>query len=698
MAEGTETEAQEHAYAYFDRDLSWLSFNYRVLQEAGDKHVPLYERIKFLAIYSSNLDEFFRVRVAGLRSLIEIDKKKINKQLGLKPKKLLKTILEQVNKELNEFGRIKREEIIPELKNNNIVLYRGEPVREEHKGEMKHYLMSKILSYLQPVLMSDDVEQKEFLENRALYFAIALDKTNEEGVEEDVYAYLNIPTDHLPRFSSLSKLGDTYYYIAVDDIIRENLNYLFPGYTIKGCYSIKLNRDAELNIDDEYSGDLVDKISKQIKKRDLGLPTRFLYDSAIPKPFLKFLQDKLGLNKVDMVAGGRYHNMNDLFGLGNPLRPNLENEDLPVIHKKGLDQHVSIFDAISEKEYMLHFPYQSYDYVLQFFNHAAIDPNVEEIKATFYRVASNSFIINALISAAKNGKKVTVFVEIKARFDEANNLKWAAKMEEAGVKIIYSIPGLKVHAKVALVYRREKSGEQVGYAFFGTGNFNEKTASIYADHGLLTADKTMTDELNEVFVYLDERKEIKPFNHILVSQFNLQPQFLAMIDREIEHVRNGKKAHITIKVNNLEDEVMINKLYEASEAGVKIDMLVRSICRIVPGVKGMSENIRVIRIVDRYLEHARVFVFHNDGSDDLYMGSADWMRRNLYRRIEVVFPIYNPALKAEIQKMIELQLNDNTKACLLNEELENVRVKRDSASIRAQTDFYKWLRARESEE
>lgn len=677
---------------YFDRDLSWLSFNERVLMEAADTAVPLYERIKFLAIYSSNLDEFFRVRVASLRSIVDIDKKKINKRFNRKPKKLLHDVLQEVHRQQEQFGNIKKEVILPELRKNNIILYRDEPILKEHDQFVERYFKSKVLSYLQPIIMTRKKSRAPYLDNRALYFAIIL---KDKATGKTDYAHLNIPTNHLQRFVELPKVNDCYYFIAIDDIIREKVDFLFPSYSIEGIYSIKLNRDADLNIEDEYSGDLVKKIRKQIDKRNLGMPSRFLYDQDMPEELLNFLVKNFKLEEDDLMPGGRYHNMYDLFDLDNPLKPKLENPWLPTIRKECLEENPSVFKAIDEKDVMLHFPYQSYDYVLRFFNEAALDTQVEEIKVTFYRIAPDSFISNALISAANNGKEVTVFVEIKARFDEENNLKWAAEMEQAGVKIIYSIPGLKVHAKVAVVCRRQEDGTFKRYGFFGTGNFNEKTATIYADEALLTCNQEMTEELDHVFQYLYDREPIPPFKHLMVSQFNITDRLTELIDREVENVKAGGKGLITLKLNNLEDHVMIDKLYAASQAGVKIELIIRAICCLRPGIKGVSENITVRRIVDRYLEHSRIFYFYNNGMDDVYQGSADWMRRNLYRRIEVVFPVYQKDLKAEVLKLIDVQLRDNVKACFLDENLNNVRIDNGLAKVQSQLSFYHWLEEQE---
>ncbi|MGK7391533.1 MAG: polyphosphate kinase 1 [Candidatus Cyclobacteriaceae bacterium M2_1C_046] len=678
---------------YIDRDLSWLSFNERVLMEAADPNVPLYERIRFLGIYSSNLDEYFRVRVAALRSVVDIDKKKINKQFETAPKTLLKKILTTVNRQQQEFGRIKKEEILPELKKNGITLYRNQAIKKAHKDYLEHYFKSKILSYLQPVIISGDMAAPPFLENRALYLITELERRNDC---DKCYGKVKVPTDHIERFIELPEINDQYYFIAIEDVIKENLDFIFSGYTIKRSYSIKLNRDADLNIEDEFSGNLVKKIQKQIKKRNLGVPSRFLYDSRMPADMLSFLQETYELSNEDLVPGGIYHNMHDLMDLKNPVAPKLEYEPQPTLNCNYLDNYSSIFEGINKKDVLVHFPYQTYDYVLRFFNEAALDPNTTHIYATFYRIAEESFISNALISAAKNGKKVTVFVEIKARFDEANNLKWAERMKEAGVNIIYSIPGLKVHAKVALIQRREKDKKAL-YGFYGTGNFNEKTATTYADIALFTSDKKMNKELLKLFKYLNnpKKEENIDFKDLFVAQFNLQEFFINLIDREIKNAKAGKDAHIILKLNNIQDEVMIDKLYEASNAGVKVDLIIRAICCLRPGIPGLSENINATRIVDRYLEHTRIFYFYNDGKEEFYSGSADWMKRNLYRRIEVVYPLKDKALQEEIRKFLQIQLNDNVKATVLDKNLRNINTDEGKDKIRSQIDFYKYLKEKE---
>ncbi|MEM9389440.1 MAG: polyphosphate kinase 1 [Bacteroidota bacterium] len=671
---------------FFDRDISWLSFNKRVLMEAANSNVPLYERVKFLAIYSSNLDEFFRVRVAGLRSIAEIDKKKINKKFDKPPKEILEGLISEVHNQQEEFGKIKRNLIIPQLKKEGIYLYRNEPLRKEHKAPAEQYFKEHILATLDPTNLTEYGSEVPHLENKSLYLVLEMQNQNKAQI-----GLVKIPAE-LPRFFELPKIENMHYYVTIDDIIRENVGLVFSGIGMNQAYSIKLNRDADLQIEDEYSGNLVAKIEKQIKKRDMGAPARFLYDASMPKALLEFLMKRFDIGEKDLVEGGRYHNMNDLFQLPNPVSPLLENAPLPALHVHELDEAMALFNVIDSKDILLHFPYQSYDYVLRFFEESSEDESVTDIKATFYRIAADSAICKSLIKAAENGKSVTVFVEVKARFDEANNLQWAERMENAGVKIIYSIPGLKVHAKVALITRKSDNNRVKKYAYFGTGNFNEKTAKIYADEALLTCQDYLTDELDSLFSYLNDQNLSIEFKELLVAQFNIRKQFRALVDREIEHAKKGHKGHIIIKLNNLEDEKMINKLYEASEAGVKVELIVRAICRLRPGVEGMSENITVHRIVDRYLEHSRVFYFYNNGAEDLYLGSADWMKRNLYHRIEVVFPLYDPALKGEVFKLLEIQLSDNVKGCLLDEHLQNQPLESSLTPVQAQLDFYEWLK------
>lgn len=652
-----------------DRDLSWLSFNYRVLMEAMDKQVPIMERLRFLAIYSSNLDEFFRVRVADIRNLASIDKKKINKEVDFKPKKLLETIHGEVSHQLQQYGE-SLDEILKGLKENNIIICTSlKAIPSDADTQILHYFKTKVAAYIKPIAINENEEL--FLDNQVLYLAVSFDSGS--------VSCLRIPSDKLPRFFKV-KIEDITYFIFLDDIIRLHLDLIFPEERVVDCSSIKLNKDADLQIDDEYEGDLVAKIEKQIEKRNLGMPSRFLFDGKISDELLNTLIQKLDLSEDDVVTGGRYHNLNDFFQISGGSK-DLEYKKMLPIKRSEIDQSRSIFQLIEKNDQLFHFPYHSYDYVLQFFSEASLDPEVEEINVTFYRMAKKSIIGEALISAAANGKKVTVFMEVKARFDEENNLIWARRMKEAGITILYSLPGLKVHAKVALVKKKNKM-----YGFFGTGNLNEKTSEIYCDHGLLTCHERMTKELSSVFEFLNENKSPSPFKHLIVSQFNAMRRFEELIEREISNVRAGKEGRITIKLNNLQEPQLIQKLYEAAEIGVDVKMIVRSICCLVPGENG----IKVRRIVDRYLEHARLFYFYNDGAEEIYMGSSDWMNRNLHRRVEVSFPIYDEGLKEELKSILQFQWDDDIKGVWLNDKLENLRPSPEKV-IRAQMDTYKFL-------
>jgi polyphosphate kinase len=574
-----------------------------------------------------------------------------------------------------------------------------------------------VLSFLQPIILRKENQPDVFLENNALYFIVDLESPEQPG--KHLHGLLNIPSSNLPRFFELPMLGDDHYILFLDDVILENLGEVFSGFTIHGAWSVKLTRDAEMNIEDEFIGDIAEKIEKQLEKREVGHATRLLFDQTMPEAVKDFVQKYLMLRNDEMAEGGRYHNLKDFSSLPNPrlndsvgqaqkARPPADGGTVgrgrliysnwpPALHT-GFDNHRSVFQSITEKEKLLHLPYHSYNYILRFFNEAAIDPRVREIYIALYRVAADSHIVNALISAARNGKKVTVFVELKARFDEANNLRWSKRMKAVGIKIINSIPGLKVHAKVALV-RRVENKEMKNYSFLATGNFNEATGRFYTDHVFFTASKEFGLDLEWLFDYLQSRKQPAeymkiPFRHLLVSQFNMVKRFEKLIEQEIKNVKKGRPSGIIIKLNNLQERSMVEKLYEASQAGVKVQLLVRSICCLAPGIQGQSENITVSRTVDRYLEHARVFVFHNNGEPLYFMGSADWMNRNLHSRIEVAFPVYDSVLCEELNHILTLQLNDNKKAVLLNSSLENQRKPASDGipSIAAQEAIYNYVK------
>ena len=688
-------------YVFLNRDLSWLSFNHRVLMEASDKTVPLYSRISFLSIFSSNLDEFFRVRMPSIFAFTSIESKKISIAEEY-PKDLVQQVQTTIHSQLEEFGNILSKQILPELEENHIFLYYNQSIRSEHTETVREYFLSKVLSFLQPIILRKENQADVFLDNNALYFIVDLESPELPG--KHLHGLLNIPSSNLQRFVELPMLGDDHYILFLDDVIRENLGEVFSGFTIHGAWSVKLTRDAEMSIEDEFIGDIAEKIEKQLEKREIGHATRLLYDQSMPEAVKEFVQKYLMLRNDEMAEGGRYHNLKDFGSLPNPGKGKLNYNNWPPASHTGFDNHRSVFQCIAEKEKLLHLPYHSYNYILRFFNEAAIDPNVREIYIALYRVAADSHIVNALISAARNGKKVTVFVELKARFDEANNLRWSKKMKAAGIKIINSIPGLKVHAKVALVRRmenlpgREAGEEWKNYSFMATGNFNEATGRFYTDHVLFTASKEFGQDLEWLFEYLQSRKQPSdymkiPFRNLLVSQFNMVKRFEKLIEQEIKNAMKGRPAGIIIKLNNLQERNMVEKLYEASRAGVIVELIVRSICTLAPGIEGQSENITVHRIVDRYLEHARVFVFHNNGEPLYFMGSADWMNRNLHSRIEVVFPLYDARLCEELDHILKLQLSDTRKAVWLNSSLENKRIAASDgrSPVAAQEAIYNYV-------
>lgn len=687
---------------YFIRDLTWLSFNYRVLEEAKNPDLPVYERLKFFAIYSSNLDEFYKVRVAGYRSLVDVPVNS-RKKLAYNPEEVLKEMQDIISKQQKEFYKIFQHNLLPELRENKIILHQTEgKLGEEHQQFIKDYFYTEILPYVQPSLI---VRGKihSFLQDNAIYLAVKLynktrktSKTKQNSKRRRIakYALMRIPTHHIPRFIQLPKIDENYYIILLDDVIKYNLAFLFPGYEIDSSYSIKLSRDADLAIEDEFHGDLIQKIRKSLIRRKTGRPCRFLYDKDVPEGLLKVLISVFNLSQEDLVPGAKYHNRSDFFDFPNPLSPKLEIPPMPQLHIKSLDEYDSIFEAIKRKDWLMHYPYQTYDYVIDFFTQASVDPKVTEIKTTQYRVAKNSAIGNALINAARNGKKVTVFVEVKARFDEEMNLHWAEKMKKAGITVIPSIPGLKVHAKVGLVLRKSaRKSKQRGYAFLSTGNFNEKTAKLYADHGFFTAKDDIIDELGHLFLHLEDQSYRYDFKTILVAQFNMVPEIIKKIDREIKNVKKGKKGYMILKMNGLEGNKIIDKLYEAGQAGVEIDLIVRGICCLIPNQE-YSPNIRITRIVDQYLEHARVWVFYNNGENDTYIASADWMKRNLYRRIESGIPIRDKVLKKELIDILQIQLKDNTSARWIDEKMNNVckACEPDEPKFRAQYDTYQYLK------
>ncbi|MDR1257934.1 MAG: RNA degradosome polyphosphate kinase [Tannerellaceae bacterium] len=678
------------SYGYFKRDVSWLSFNYRVLLEAEDDSLPLYERIRFLSIYSSNLEEFYEIRVAEHRGVIM--KKKFAEETYEEAEETLAEITREVNRQQLEYYRIFSDSILPELNRQNIHLYQDSRPEPFHEDFVRDFFNEEVFPFLSPVMLqAGDIQT--FIRDRRLYLIVRMTKKDSPITVAGLppayhYALMKIPFAKAPRFIELPEHEGVRYIMFIDDVIRANLSTVFPGYVTDSCYSIKISRDADIYLENEKGSNLIEIIRNKVKKRKVGDLSRFMYDRRMPADFLGFVCVAFGISREDLVMGGRYLNLQDLSKLPNPIGKRLEQQTPLPMRVPFLDETGSMFRAVGERDILLHFPYQSFDYLIRLLMEAAFDPDVEEIKITQYRVAENSAVINTLISAAQNGKRVTVFVELKARFDEENNMSTAELMKYAGIRIIYSIPGLKVHAKVAIILR--KSGHS--FAYLSTGNFNEKTARIYSDMALLTANAGLIEDIDKVFAVLEGKLSEPVFRYLQVAHFNMVPELKRMIRRETEHVRQGRRGKIILKMNGLHDRSMIDELYNASENGVEIDLIIRGICCLVPG-QPYSRNIRVTRIVDMFLEHARVWYFYNDGTVDLYLSSADWMRRNLTRRIEAAFPILDPEIKNEVVHMLDIQLRDNTKACLIDDSLNNCFKHDDNpVKTRAQLAIYEFLK------
>lgn len=674
---------------YIHRDISWLSFNERVLQEAENPENPLFERIKFMAIYSNNLDEFFRVRVANQRNLLRLGKK-TKARLDFDPKEIMKGIRSIVNAQQLRYTRLFEEDLIPELKKNRIHFLRHTQLDPEQEEFVDQYFNNHMLPFVQPVLLVQN-KVRPFLNNAALYLIVAL-RDDDKTPPDRAYAIIKIPSDHLPRFLRLPDRGKNHYLIMLDEMVRRSIPWLFPGYTILDSWSIKLSRDAELYIDDEFSGDLIQKIRKSLTKRNIGPASRLVYDRSMDGQTLQFLKDMFELEGRDLFPEGRYHNNMDFFRFPDFGMERLKLEELQPIPIEALSSPDDVFEGIRSADRLIHPPYHSFEPVMVFFEEAARDPQVRKIRLIQYRVGQRSRIMDALKSAVSMGKDVAVFIEVKARFDEAENLRWGEELEKAGVKVHYSFPGLKVHAKVALVEREEGNGIE-RYAYLSTGNFNESTVRVYSDLGLFTAKQDITEEVARIFHFL-ETVQIpeKPFRHLLVGQFNMVQVLHEHIDREIRHARKGLSSGIDLKLNSIQDPEIIDHLYRASHAGVPVRLIVRGICCLIPGQKGLSENIRAISIVDRFLEHSRVLIFHNCGEPQAFLSSADWMSRNLHYRIETAFPLSDPDIRQTVLDLFEIQWADNQKARKIDSSLSNKLISNpNEKQIRSQHETYRYL-------
>jgi len=678
----------EQKIRFFEKEVSWLSFNERVLQEAADKSVPIVERVRFLGIFSNNLDEFFRVRVANVKRRVLIDQ-------DIGDDSPIKTLLNKIQKKvlkLQEEFEVIYMTVLLELARHHIFLINEDQLNESQEDWLRRYFRDKLLRHISPIIINELTDLGKVLKDDLTYLVVEM--TSTKNIQ---YAVVAIPTDDLPRFIELprEKGKRNKNIIMLDNIIRFNLDEIFsPLFDYQSCnaYSMKMTCDAEFKVTEDLDQSLLEKMSEGLKQRLQSEPVRFVYERHMPAEMVKMLKSKLGISKHDsIVPGGRYHNFRDFISFPNIGRNYLEHPKQEALNCVDFDAFKTVFEAISTRDILLQYPYHKFSYFTEFLRQAACDPAVREIKINVYRMAKNSRIVKSLINAVENGKEVTAVIELNARFDEQANIKWAKILTEEGIKVEFGIPTLKCHSKLCLI-RRAEQGKQVLYAHIGTGNFHEKTAEIYTDLSLFTRNPDLTAEVSDVFKFITRSFQRFKFNHLIVSPTGTRNWIEHSIDREIKAAKKGMKAEILLKLNNIDDKKVIDKLYQASCAGVRIRMIVRGMCALVPGVKGVSENIQVLSIVDRFLEHSRVAIFHNGGEPDVFISSADWMTRNIDRRVEVGCPIYDPVLKQRIIDIIELQCLDNTKARIIDKKQVNTYKSRgNKRKMRSQVATYEYL-------
>lgn len=685
---------ERKGHLYKDREISWLNFNGRVLQEAENPANPLMERIKFLAIFSSNLDEFFRVRVAQIRRLQRINGKKAISEFQSSPDEILSEIQRTVLILQDKFTEIFEEKLLPQLNKEKIFLVEENQVSETEAVIIQNYFKANVLNQLFPVII-DDLKHIPHLKDRSIYLAVRMKKSASKL--EPKHAIIEIPTTIINRFYTLPANEEGQHIILLENIIRLNFKRIFSifDYEEFESYIIKITRDAEYEIskdENDYQVNFLDKIQKSLKQRSKGIPTRFVYDESMPKDMLEFIIQKLELKNVNLIPGGRYHNFKDFLDFPKVGKPENYFQALPQIPVKIFDESKTMFGAIQKQDILLHQPYQSFDYLIRFLREAAIDTKVTTILITLYRVAKHSNVVNALINAVKNGKKVVVLMELQARFDEESNIYWTNQLQEAGAQVHFGKPGQKVHAKFCLIYRKEEK-EIVKYAHLSTGNYNGVTARIYSDFSLFTRDKRITEELDALADILFINLKRSGFKHLLIAPDFMKKHLLALIENECKNAKDGKPAYIHAKMNSLVDTDIIQKLYEASNAGVKIKLIVRGICCLVPNTPKSSENIEVKSIIDRFLEHARLFIFCNNKDEKYYLSSADWMNRNLVNRIECAFPIYDTGNQKIIKDIFEIQWNDPIKARKIDgiNDLNYCKSSDDSNQMSAQLATYDYL-------
>ncbi|EJD0685100.1 polyphosphate kinase 1 [Vibrio parahaemolyticus] len=674
---------------YIEKELSWLSFNERVLQEAADKTVPLIERIRFLGIFSNYLDEFYKVRFADVKRRILINQERGGSDNS---KRLLSKMQAKALKLNEQFDEL-YSELIREMARRRIFLVNEHQLDEAQEKWITKYFRKEVMPHITPLLMKDEIDVLQFLKDEYAYIAVELRKE-----DHSQYALIEIPTDHLPRFVMVpeQKGKRRKTIILLDNIIRYCLDELFKGffdYDELAGYAMKMTRDAEYDLRNEIEYSLLEQMSAGVNQRLTAMPVRFVYEREMPQEMLDFLCSKLRISNYDnLIPGGRYHNFKDFIAFPNVGREYLENKPMPPMKCADFEGYANSFEAIKAKDILLYYPYHTFDHIGELVRQASFDPKVLSIKINIYRVAKDSRLMNSLIDAVHNGKNVTVVVELQARFDEEANIEWSKVLTEAGVHVIFGAPGLKIHSKLLMISRRE-GDDIIRYAHIGTGNFHEKTARIYTDFSLLTADQEITNEVRNVFGYIENPYRPVKFNHLMVSPRNSRTQIYRLIDNEIANAKAGKKAGLTIKVNNLVDKGIVTRLYAASNAGVKINMIIRGMCALVPGIEGVSENIRIISIVDRFLEHPRVVITHNDGDPQVYISSADWMTRNIDHRIEVAAPVRDPRLKQRIIDITNIHFTDTVKARLIDKEMSNSYVPRGNRKkVRSQVAIYDYLK------
>ncbi len=686
-AKNFQSKIRDH---WYPKEISWLAFNERVLQEAEDPNVPIIERLRFLGIYSNNQDEFFKVRIAELKRQVLIAQASDRSFT----EHILKDAIKKSGKLTEKFNIIYHD-LLNELKKYNIEFKNENQINDFERKWIRSFFTEKVKPFISPVILTEELDVLSFLKDPYTYLCIEMSEQN----DKKQYALLEIPTDKVDRIIQIPNEDPNStmkILIMLDDIIRVCLDDVFKGffnYSSITAYCIKMNRDAEYNLSMELNRTMIESMSEGLKQRLTAIPTRLAYDRDMPKEMVKFLVQKLKMSDYDSIsAGNRYHNMKDFLGFPSLGNTSLEYNRVSPLHCYEFDRYPTMFQAISKQDILLYYPYYTFSYFTELLRQSSYDPSVIAIKINIYRVARDSRVIRDLIDAANNGKRVTVVVELKARFDESNNIEWAKILTEAGVKVLFGLPSLKIHSKLCLITRKEE-GKLVKYCHIGTGNFNEKSARIYTDFALFTKNEQLTEEVDSVFDFI-EAPYIQPrFKNLMVSPVNARQKIYDLIDNEITNATKGLEASITVKINNLVDEGVITRLYRASQAGVKINMIVRGMCSLITGVKNLSTNINIRSIVDRYLEHPRVMIFHNNGDEKIYISSADWMTRNLDHRIEVATPIFSKKLKKVIKDLIDIQFNDNVKARIIDEKQTNRYVERTATQreIRSQMEIYEYL-------